>query len=122
MTELLNMDDVTRFKILGNMTTERDLRNQMRYAIETATAEGLAKGMAQGLEQGLAEGRAKGEAEGRAKGEAEGWAKGEAEGRAEGRAEGERAKACEIAAKLMAAGMSKEEVAEIVGIGEEEIQ
>jgi predicted transposase/invertase (TIGR01784 family) len=122
VTELLNMDDVTRFKILGNMTTERDLRNQMRYAIETATAEGLAKGMAQGLEQGLAEGRAKGEAEGRAKGEAEGWAKGEAEGRAEGRAEGERAKACEIAAKLMAAGMSKEEVAEIVGIGEEEIQ
>jgi predicted transposase/invertase (TIGR01784 family) len=122
VTELLNMDDVTRFKILGNMTTERDLRNQMRYAIETATAEGLAKGMAQGLEQGLAEGRAKGEAEGRAKGEAEGWAKGEAEGRAEGRAEGERAKACEVAAKLMAAGMSKEEVAEIVGIGEEEIQ
>ena len=106
VTELLNMDDVTRFKILGNMTTERDLRNQMRYAIETATAEGLAKGMAQGLEQGLAEGRAKGEAE----------------GRAEGRAEGERAKACEIAAKLMAAGMAKEEVAEIVGIGEEEIQ
>lgn len=94
VTELLNMDDVTRFKILGNMTTERDLQNQMRYAIETATAEGLAKGMAQGLEQGLAEGRAK----------------------------GERAKACEIAAKLMAAGMSKEEVAEIVGIGEEEIQ
>ena len=106
VTELLNMDDVTRFKILGNMTTERDLRNQMRYAIETATAEGLAKGMAQGLEQGLAEGRAKGEAE----------------GRAEGRAEGERAKACEIAAKLMAAGMAKEEVADIVGIGEEEIQ
>ena len=122
VTELLNMDDVTRFKILGNMTTERDLRNQMRYAIETATAEGLAKGVAQGLEQGLAEGRAKGEAEGRVKGEEEGRIKGQAEGRAEGRAEGERAKACEVAAKLMAAGMSKEEVAEIVGIGEEEIQ
>ena len=126
VTELLNMDNVTRYKILGNMTTERDLRNQMRYAIETATAEGLAKGMAQGLEQGLAEGRVKGEEEGRIKGQAEGRAEGraegQAEGRAEGRAEGERAKACEIAAKLMAAGMSKEEVAEIVGIGEEEIQ
>ena len=40
---------------------------------------------------------------------------------AEGRAEGERAKACEIAAKLMAAGMSKEEAAEFVGIEEGEI-
>ena len=121
VTELLNMDNVTRYKILGNMTTERDLRNQMRYAIETATAEGLAKGMEQGLakgmEQGIAEGRAKGEAEGRA----EGRVKGLAEGRAEGRAEGERAKACEIAAKLMAAGMSKEEAAEFVGIEEGEI-
>ena len=37
------------------------------------------------------------------------------------RAEGERAKACEIAAKLIAAGMSKEEAAEFVGIEEEEI-
>jgi predicted transposase/invertase (TIGR01784 family) len=62
------MDNVTRYKILGNMTTERDLRNQMRYAIETATAEGLAKGMEQGLakgmEQGIAEGRAEGLKEG----------------------------------------------------------
>jgi predicted transposase/invertase (TIGR01784 family) len=47
VTELLNMDNVTRSKILGNMTTERDLRNQMRYAIETATEEGLAKGRAE---------------------------------------------------------------------------
>jgi predicted transposase YdaD len=73
----------------------------------------MEQGLAKGMEQGLAEGRAKGEAEGRAKGEAE--------GRAEGRAEGERAKACEIAAKLMAAGMSKEEAAEFVGIEEGEI-
>ena len=109
VTELLNMDNVTRYKILGNMTTERDLRNQMRYAIETATAEGLAKGMEQGLAKGMEQGIA------------EGRAKGEAEGRAEGRAEGERDKACEIAAKLMAAGMSKEEAAEFVGIEEGEI-
>ena len=58
VTELLNMDKVTRSKVLGNMTTERDLRNQMRYATETATAEGLARGMAQGMAQGKAEGRA----------------------------------------------------------------
>jgi predicted transposase/invertase (TIGR01784 family) len=117
VTELLNMDNVTRYKILGNMTTERDLRNQMRYAIETATAEGLAKGMEQGLAKGMEQGLAKGMEQGIA----EGRAKGEAEGRAEGRAEGERDKACEIAAKLMAAGMSKEEAAEFVGIEEGEI-
>lgn len=40
---------------------------------------------------------------------------------AEGRAEGERAKACEIAAKLMAAGMSREDAAEFVEIEEGEI-
>ena len=48
VTELLNMDKVTRSKVLGNMTTERDLRNQMRYATETATAEGLVRGRAEG--------------------------------------------------------------------------
>ena len=37
------MDNVTRSKILGNMTTERDLRNQMRYATETGMAEGRAE-------------------------------------------------------------------------------
>lgn len=55
VTELLNMDKVTRSKVLGNMTTERDLRNQMRYATETAIAEGLAQGMAQGKAEGRAE-------------------------------------------------------------------
>ena len=46
------------------MTTERDLRNQMKYAMETAIAEGLAEGLAEGRAEGLAEGRAKGLAEG----------------------------------------------------------
>ena len=43
-----------------------------------------------------------------------------AEGRAEGRAEGEMSKANEIAAKLLATGMTKTEVAAIVGLDETE--
>ena len=40
------------------MTTERDLRNQMRYFKETTLAEGMAQGMAEGMAQGMAQGRA----------------------------------------------------------------
>ena len=47
-SELLGMNEATRLKVIHKMTTERDLRNQMRYAMETATAEGLAKGHAEG--------------------------------------------------------------------------
>ena len=43
---------------------------------------------------------------------------GERRGLEKGRAEGERSKANEIAAKLIANGMSKEEAAEIVGLSE----
>lgn len=56
-SELLGMNEATRLKVIHKMTTERDLRNQMRYAMETATAEGLAKGHAEGLAEGLAEGQ-----------------------------------------------------------------
>jgi len=107
-TELLNMDSVTRSKVLDKMTTERDLRNQIRYLKETAIAEGIAEGLA----EGLAEGREKGLAEGREKGLVEGREKGLAEGRTEGR----HAKAVEIALKLISNGMSKEEASEFVGI------
>ena len=58
VTELYNMDDITRTKVLHKMTTERDLRNQMAYAREEAIAEGLAEGLAKGLAEGRAEGRA----------------------------------------------------------------
>ena len=68
VSELLNMDDETRSKVLEKMTTERDLRNQMAYArqqaIEEGKAEGLAKGLEEGREKGLAQGRAEGRAEG----------------------------------------------------------
>ena len=48
VTALLNMDNETRSKISHNMTTERDRRNQDRYAREIAIAEGLAEGRAEG--------------------------------------------------------------------------
>ena len=40
VTELYNMDQDTRDKVLENMTTERDLRNQMTYAREEGREEG----------------------------------------------------------------------------------
>ena len=43
VTELYNMDQDTRDKVLENMTTERDLRNQMTYAREEGHVEERAK-------------------------------------------------------------------------------
>ena len=48
VTEIYNMDEVTRDKVLHKMTTERDLRNQMAYARQEAIEEGLAGGRAEG--------------------------------------------------------------------------
>ena len=55
VSELINMDEVTRSKVIEKMTTERDLRNQMEYARQEAIAEGHAEGHAEGLAEGLAE-------------------------------------------------------------------
>ena len=57
------MDEVTRSKVIEKMITERDLRNQMEYALNEAIAEGRAKGHAIGHAEGHAEGRAEGLAE-----------------------------------------------------------
>ena len=76
------------------MTTERDLRNQMAYARKEAIAEGLAEGR----EKGLAEGRA------------EGWA--------EGRAEGVK----EVAVRMLAMGMSVEQVAQATLLDVKEVE
>lgn len=100
VTELLEMDNETRNKVLARMTTERDLRNQMAYARKEAIEEGHAEGLAKGLAEGLAEGLAKGRAEGRA----EGLAKGESDAKTA------------IASKLIAKGMKLEEVSEITGL------
>ena len=63
ISELLEMDEETRNKIIENMTTERDLKNQFEYARK--------EGRALGREEGKAEGRAEGRVEGRAEGRAE---------------------------------------------------
>lgn len=97
VSELLNMDDVTRSKVLDKMTTERDLRNQMEYARKEA------------VEAGLAEGREKGLAEGREK------------GLAEGRAEGRELERRSLAVKLLKKGMPKEEIAELTGLTDSEL-
>ncbi len=55
VSELINMDEVTRSKVIEKMTTERDLRNQMEYARQEAIAEGHAEGHAAGHAEGLAE-------------------------------------------------------------------
>ena len=56
VSELINMDEVTRSKVIEKMTTERDLRNQMEYARQEAIAEGHAEGHAAGHAEGHAEG------------------------------------------------------------------
>ena len=48
VSELYNMDKSTRNKILHKMTTERDLRNQMAYAIREGHAQGRAEGELEG--------------------------------------------------------------------------
>ena len=53
VSELYNMDQYTRDKVLQKMTTERDLRNQMAYAMQEATAEGLEKGLVEGRTEGI---------------------------------------------------------------------
>lgn len=94
VSELINMDEVTRSKVIEKMTTERDLRNQMEYARQEAIAEGHAEGHAAGHAEGLAAGHAEGLAAGLAAGLAE------------------------AARKMVASGMTHEAVADILQIPE----
>ena len=48
------MNKQERQAYISKMNTERDLRNQLDYAL----SEGLAQGMAQGLAEGMAQGEA----------------------------------------------------------------
>ena len=102
VSEIYNMDEYTRDKVLHKMTTERDLRNQMAYARKVAVEEGLAEGRAEGLAEGRAEGRAEGLAE----------------GRAEGRAEAN----LEAALKFRNLGVAVEIISEATGLSVEEIE
>ena len=54
------MDEITRSNVIENMTTERDLRNQMDYAKKEGNQEGRAEGRAEGRTEGRIEGRAEG--------------------------------------------------------------
>ena len=102
VSELYNMDEYTRDKVLNKMTTERDLRNQMAYARQEAIKEGIKEGIAEGLAKGLAEGRA--------------------EGRAEGLVEGRREANMESALKLRNLGVTLETISNVTGLSVEEIE
>lgn len=56
VAELANMDEVKRSEILRKMTTERDLSNQMAYAIQVGREEGIEQGIEQGMAEGIKEG------------------------------------------------------------------
>ena len=56
VSELYNMDQDTRDKVIHKMTTERDLRNQMAYARQEAIEEGRAEGRAEVARVMLADG------------------------------------------------------------------
>ena len=92
---------------------------------EEGREEGLEIGREEGREIGREEGLEIGREEGREIGRAEGLEIGREEGREEGletgRAEGELAKAREVAAKLLEKGLSRAEIAAIVGIEESEL-
>lgn len=92
ITELYNMDEETRLKILDSMTTERDLKNQFAYARK--------EGRALGIEEGRAEGRV--------------------EGRAEGRAEGRKEERILLATKMKAEGLALEVISRVTGLSQEE--
>ncbi|MBQ6254024.1 MAG: hypothetical protein IJK05_05155 [Bacteroidales bacterium] len=47
-----------RIRYEHDMTTERDIRNQIAYSREEGRAEGREQGLAEGLEKGRAEGKA----------------------------------------------------------------
>ena len=74
---LFNSAEIAKFtpeekvKYERDMTTERDIRNQIAYSREEGLAEGLEKGRAEGKAEGKAEGLAQGKAEGIAEGKAE---------------------------------------------------
>ena len=105
ISELLVMDEDTRDKIIENMTTERDLKNQLDYARKVAIAEGKAQGMAQGLAEGKAQGMAQGLAEGKAQGMAQGMAQ----------------EKLQIAKNMLAMGLDTETISKATGLSVDEI-
>ena len=83
-----------RTKYDADMITERDYQN----ILATAREQGLAEGEARGIERGRAEGRSAGLVEGEVRGK------------------------LAIARKLLASGMSGEQVAEFTGLTTEQLE
>lgn len=96
-SELARMTLEQRLKIEESIMTENDIRNSIAEQLEEGRARALAEGKAEGLEIGREEGLET------------------------GRAEGELAKAREVAAKLLEKGLSRAEIAAIVGFEESEL-
>ena len=94
---------------MGKTMSRNDELNSRAEMIEEALQEGYAKG----LDEGLAEGVIKGREEGRAEGRKEGREEGRAEGREEGRAD--------AAKRMVASGMTKEQVAAILQLSANEL-
>ena len=85
--------------------SRNDELNSMAEMIEDALQEGYAKGREEGLAEGVIKGREEGREEGRA------------EGRAEGREEGR----ADAAKRMVASGMTKEQVAAILELSANEL-
>ena len=51
--EIANFAPEEKAKYEQNMTTERDIRNQIAYAREKGLEEGLEEGMKEGMEKGM---------------------------------------------------------------------
>ena len=54
--EIATFTPQERIKYIHDMTTERDIRNQLAYARKEGREEGRAEGMGEGIEVGMAEG------------------------------------------------------------------
>lgn len=89
--------------------SRNDILNSLRETIEATKKKVIASSTTQGYDLGLILGKA------------EGYFDGQALGISAGKAQGELLKAKEIAVKLLATGISKSEVAEIVGLDESEL-
>ena len=61
--EISNFTAEEKVKYEQDMTTERDRRNQLRYAVDNAREEGREEGRSAGLEEGRKEGRKEGAVE-----------------------------------------------------------
>ena len=113
-----NFNSEQETNYFNDMTTQRDINNQIKFAQEKGYAEGEAKGYAAGQARGLADGHAKGLAKGLAEGKAEGHAEGLAEGLAEGETKGK----MDDARAMLADGLGIDKVEKYTGLSKESLE